>query len=183
MFNSTRMGRVSSAAPHVPPAPHPAGGEQGRRLKPRRVPPDRWVLDRMGRVSSATFAPGSSPSRERAGETALAAAGSTRLVDTRPVAGVALAPPVPRTASGVLKHSPRTIRNRGEGGRPAGVPPAAMEAAGRERRIAPRWEALRPQTAQPLLLSPRRCARRAVMENTTQAPCVVGPGVWASTIE
>jgi hypothetical protein len=30
----------------LPPAPHPAGGEPGRRLKPRRVPPDRWVLDR-----------------------------------------------------------------------------------------------------------------------------------------
>jgi hypothetical protein len=114
---------------------------------------------------------------------AQAAAGSTRRVDTRPIVGVALAPPVPRTDSGVLKHSPRTRRNRGEGGRLAEVPPAAVAAAGRERRIAPRREVLRLQAAQPLPLSPRRCALRAVMEDTTQAPYVVGPGVWASTIE
>ena len=101
---STQRGWEESHLPHVPPAPRPAGEEPGRRLKPRRVPPDRWVLDRMGRVSMALFIFGSSPSRARAGETAQAAAVPTRPVGTRLVVGVAMAPPVPSTASGVLIH-------------------------------------------------------------------------------
>ena len=70
-----------------------------------------------------------------------------------------------------------------EGERPAEGSHAAEEAAGKERRTAPRRGALRLQTAQPPQHSPRRCALRARMEDTTQAPCVVGPGVLAPTLE
>jgi hypothetical protein len=58
-----------------------------------------------------------------------------------------------------------------------------MEATAKERRSAPRRKALQLQTAQPPRHSPRPCALCALMVDTTQAPCVMGPGVLASTLE
>jgi hypothetical protein len=83
-----------------------------------------------------------------------------------------------RTVTVLPVKARRAVKGSARGGWPA-----AVEAAAKERRTAPRREALQLQTAQPPRHSPRRCALRARMEDTTQAPCVVGPGVRASTLE